>query len=121
MVCRSDWVFRMRWFCSRARVSWDEPAGFRLSADGEPNQARFGDIPARLSSWVHMCVFSTCSSEYSLCDDATTPWQRRHIESLVPSYLAMCWKANLVVYRNTGRVWVAKSWPRFQRRNDLRR
>jgi predicted dinucleotide-binding enzyme len=49
------------------------------------NQASFRDLGASRSSSAHMCVFSACSSEYSLCDDAMVLWQRRHIESLVPS------------------------------------
>jgi hypothetical protein len=57
---------------------------------------------ASRSSWAHMWVLSASSNEYSSFDEAMGLWQRRHIESLVPSKLLTCWKANLVVYRNEG-------------------
>jgi hypothetical protein len=52
-------------------------------------------------------VLSTCSNEYSLCDVATMRWQLRQMELLVPSWLVMCSKANLVLYDDAGRVCVA--------------
>jgi hypothetical protein len=76
---------------------------------------------ASRSSWAHMWVLSASSNEYSSFDEAMGLWQRRHIESLVPSKLLTCWKANLVVYRNEGKDWVATMWPRFMRRDDLGR
>ena len=46
---------------------------------------------------TQMCVFSTCSSESSLCDLAMMRWHLRQMELLVPSELVMCSKANLVL------------------------
>jgi hypothetical protein len=46
---------------------------------------------------VQVWVLSASSSEYSLWDEAMALWQRKQMESLVPSWLAMCWKANRVV------------------------
>jgi hypothetical protein len=68
-----------------------------------------------------MWVLSASSSEHSLCDEVMVLQQRRHIESLVPSKLAMCWKVKLFVYRETETVWMATIWPLFMRRNDLER
>ena len=50
-----------------------------------PNQACFRDLGASRSSSAHMWVLSAFSSEYSSWDEAMALWQRRHIESLVPS------------------------------------
>lgn len=62
-----------------------------------------------------MWARSACSSEYSLCDEATVAWQRRQMESLVPSCLVTCWKANRVVYPEAGGIGVAKERPSFLR------
>ena len=62
-----------------------------------------------------MWARSACSSEASLCDVATMVWQRIQIESLVPSDLMTCSKANRAFCPEAGGIGVAKKGPHFLR------